>query len=194
MFNLQIPQSIFVHADSFLKASQSKTDPPHPYDIIAMVTSSAFANELYLKCLLHIETGQLFKSQHNLRKLFLKLNEQTQTEIERRFDAEMAKQKPYDYSDAPDPELAKKISAMRPMTLRAALKEGADAFIEWRYLYETAGDSSVFNLFALPPILREAILARRPEWARFTIKATKVGSVQPTSPVQKTPEQSGEPG
>src|SRR5689334_18678090 len=131
MFGLKIPQSIFFHADSFLKASIAKSEPPDPYEMIVLVTSSAFACELYLKCLIHIETGRLNQSEHNLRKLFAKLSPATQAEIEEKFNAVMAKQKDYDVSNAPDPIQAAEAVRLNPKNFRDALKAGADAFVDW---------------------------------------------------------------
>ncbi len=183
MFNLKIPQNIFVHADGFLKAGTPVSDPPHPLDMIPLVTNNAFAAELYLKCLIHVETGQLIKAEHNLQKLFSKLPEKTQTEIEKRFDAEISKGPEMDRSNAS--EELKEAARSRPASLRAALKEGADAFVEWRYLYEDNLSKNFFALFPLPAILRYVILERKPDWAKFQITMTKIASPLSTSPAPK---------
>ena len=190
MFNLKPPQSIFVHADGFLRAAGYLNKPPEtgrldPLCFAALVANSAFASELYLKCLIRVDTGQIVKAEHDLRKLFLKLPPNTQAEIETPFNAQMAKNPIFDLSKISKEAAA--VIAMRPKTLRDALTKGRTAFVEWRYLYEDEGALRTFDLFGLPPILRKVILVRHPEWAGFSIKLTEVGHALPTSLTQKTP-------
>jgi len=183
MFNLKIPQSIFVHADGFLKASQSRVDPPNPYDAVVLVTNCAIACELYLKCLIYIETGQLVKNQHNLKRLFAMVPKETQSIIQERFDAQLAKQPAYDSSGASEEHLKAMRAAEEklPKNLIEALRKGGDAFVQWRYLYEAGETMNAFALFPLPYILRDFILGLKPEWAKFQLSLVKVGTVQPTS-------------
>lgn len=178
MFNLKIPQSIFVHADGFNKASNSNASPPDPYLFSVLATNCAFAVELYLKCLIHIETNQLIKNEHNLRKLFSKLRDETQGEVEAAFNAILDQHPGYDLSKAS--EEMKAAAAKRSKNLREVLKTCENAFVEWRYLYEEDDDAvNAFGLFPLPPILRGAILRRKPEWGRFSFKMTKIGDALP---------------
>jgi len=186
MFNLKPPHGIFVHASGFLKlASTLSCQPTHPtFDPLcsaAIVANIAFAIELYLKCLIQLETGQLIKNEHDLHKLFAKLNEETQQEIETQFNS-LQKNPQYDLSNAP--EEIKKAAASAPKNLREALKVGGNAFVEWRYLYESTGYGNHFSLFPLPTILQTAILKKKPEWGAFQIRAVKVAGVQSTSPAQ----------
>jgi hypothetical protein len=70
------PRKIFVHATKFHEADhrlRNTVPPDRPEDVPkiahpAMVLS-AFASELYLKCLLCIEKGSA-PEEHNLKKLF----------------------------------------------------------------------------------------------------------------------------
>jgi hypothetical protein len=171
MYNLSLEQSIFVQANGFHKASELlATTLVNPFCMTAMVTNSAFASELYLKCLIIIETGQLMKDQHNLRKLFLKLREDTQKTIENHFDEEMAKAP--DISEEAKARLGGRIP---PTTLREALVQGGDAFIKWRYIYEDT-NLQFFALFPLPKFLADVILARKPEWKNFELTLGKLPS------------------
>jgi hypothetical protein len=182
MYNLSLEQSIYVQAKGFHRAADSLAFglDKDPFRATAVVTNSAFASELYLKCLIILETGQLIKNQHDLRKLFLKLHEDTQKAIERNFDQEMAK--------APEISEAAKVRTggrKPPRTLREALTQGGDAFIKWRYLYE---DESLefFALFPLPKFLEQTILTRKPEWRDFQLTLAKLPDA-PTFPSQKSP-------
>lgn len=180
MFGLKMPQSIFVQGDGFLRAGTPKSDPPHPYDMTALATNCGFACELYLKCLIHLKTGQLVKNQHNLSKLFAMLPKEIQSTIEQRFNDVMAKQNGYDFSSASeeDKKVVQAVIQSLPKNFAEALKIGGDAFIEWRYLYENeSGTSNPFSLFPLPSILRAVILDHKPEWGNFSIKMTKIGNV-----------------
>ena len=181
MFGLKMPQSAFVHADGFLRAGTPQSDPPNPYDSWALVANNAMAAELYLKCLIHIETGRLVKNQHNLQKLFGMLPRETQAEIQKRFDAAMRPPN-YDFSSVPEAEreALRKVAERMPKNLVEALRKGGDAFVEWRYLYENESDTgNPYSLFNLPAILRVVILEHKPEWARFGVRMKKVGGVLP---------------
>jgi hypothetical protein len=185
MFNLKAPQSIFVHADGFLKASMTlEAGGPgsadfNPLCFAATVTNSAFAIVLYLKCLIQITTGQSFFKQHDLKKLFLKLPEDVKAEIAKQFNA--LPQPQYDMTNAPK-EMQEAV-AKRAKDFSEALKESARAFESWRYMYEfeKSDDLDAYSLFPLPPILRAVILERQPQWARFGFKLTKLGSTIPST-------------
>lgn len=146
-----------------------------------MVTNSAFASELHLKCLILLETGQLVKSQHNLRKLFSKLRGKTQNAIETQFNEEMAK------APAIGAEAKTQLGGKKPpRTLREALKEGAEAFVTWRYVYEN-DNLQFFGLFPLPQILDGIILDQKPQWKDFKLTLAMLPNAPPASPAEKTP-------
>ncbi len=191
MFGLKPPQSIFVHADSFLKTvmhlAKEPSDPGFdPACFAALVTNSAFAAELYFKCLIEMETGQSVAKVHNLEHLFLKLSEGRQDEIAKRFDEATAKHPGYDLSNIPS-EMSKRIER-HPQTFREILTAGAEAFVEWRYLYQDDESTSLFALFPLPDILRTLIVEQKPEWDKFQIKLTRLASALSTSHAQNTQE------
>jgi HEPN domain-containing protein len=186
MYGLNLDQSIYVHARGFHQASEylaTTLGKPNPMAGAAVVINSAFASELYIKCLILLEKGQLIKDQHDLGKLFRQLHADTQTMIETPFDAEMAR----------GPEISDATKAMLgarrpPRTLREALAEGADAFVRWRYLYETDDSRHrFFALFPLPKILNAVILGRKPGWSNFAISLARLPDAPPTSHVPRTP-------
>ena len=92
------PSNIFVVADQFRHASKvlnltlagvmTLAGEKAPFDLqVPMVTSSAFALELYLKCLIAMETGKKPPEIHELDKLFERLHPDTRAGIRRHFDA-----------------------------------------------------------------------------------------------------------
>jgi hypothetical protein len=129
----------------------------------AMVLS-AFASELYLKCLLCIETDKV-PEDHNLLRLFEGLKVSTRHELDDLWDTDIRR-----------PEKQAAIEKLRALPdgddirldLRYALERGADGFIELRYFYET--EQVHFLLSDFPFCLRMLILRRCPYW----------GSVLPT--------------
>jgi hypothetical protein len=196
MFNLKPPHSIFVHADGFLKTTSYLNKAPgdpnfDPLCFSALVATTAFASELYLKCLIQIETQMVVRKEHNLRTLFSKLPNNTQEEIEKRF-VEWQGTEPQNVYVMMAKEL-QEAADNRPKTFREALKAGANAFVEWRYLYESNETGNAFGLFPLPSILRSVILKRMPQWGTFRIQMTKIADAQPTSQVQKNQTQSAGP-
>jgi hypothetical protein len=94
------PAKIFEHASafhwSFERLSNSVVpqsgSPPSEQEVgiiahPAMVLS-AFASELYLKCLLCVETGNV-PNGHNLRDLFLKLKDETKLSLDGLWDTDI---------------------------------------------------------------------------------------------------------
>jgi HEPN domain-containing protein len=170
------PSKIFEHASAFHKSYELLSnsvlppngDPPSEQDVgfiahPAMVLS-AFASELYLKCLLCVETGSV-PSGHNLHDLFMKLKDETKFSLDGLWD-----------TDIRHPDKRAVIEKMRvryngePVRtdLRYAIKLGARGFIELRYFYEH--ERSNFLLSHFPYVLRRATLIRFPTWASLLPK------------------------
>jgi hypothetical protein len=124
---------------------------------IPMAILSAFATEIYLKCLLLLETGS-FQSGHDLRTLFDALDNQTKTEVRTRFDAHAS-------SDG----LFEKLRRDRgwSMDFDWCLDSSRKAFNKFRYLYETPLelDEGCFVRLIMNA-LRETIVQRFPTWER----------------------------
>jgi hypothetical protein len=159
------PRKIFVHAYHFHESDHRlrNTVPPDRPDQLPLVAHpamvlSAFASELYLKCLLCAETGSV-PDTHNLRDLFKQLNQSTRSRIEELWDANIRR-----------PERQRMLEAIRQLPggqdvrsdLPYLLDVGANAFIELRYFYEK--ERSIFLLGDLPNLLHRVILERFPDW------------------------------
>jgi HEPN domain-containing protein len=151
-------RSTFFQADAFHLAAHRLTQSGVP-DIslmIAQVVNSSFSSELYLKCLILIETGN-FPHEHHLAKLFDELPDKTKQVIENEWNAETAKR-----STVLDEIDRRAGGAVTARTLTDALSKEGDAFVDWRYAHEP-GPLCNFSLSNLPAILRKQILAIRPE-------------------------------
>jgi hypothetical protein len=164
---------IFRHASNFHECdhrlrSSVPVNRPDQFPLVAhpAMVLSAFASELYLKCLLCLETGKIPQT-HNLKALYRDLLPDTKLRIESLWDA-----------GEKQPNRQKMLAAIRNLPdgknvssdLQYALEKGADAFRELRYFYET--ERSIFLLTELPNHLRVVILEKMPWW----------GSARPTSP------------
>jgi hypothetical protein len=130
----------------------------------------AFAIELYLKCLLCIETGKVTK-EHDLKGLFLRLDSSTRKRLEDLWDESLRR-----------PDKQRGLDCIRGLPegeqlqtdLLYVLGIGSHAFEELRYLYETK--RSKFLLHDFPDMLHRVILEKFPDW----------GFVTPTKSVVRT--------
>lgn len=156
--NIPRIKSIFFQAGAFHFAAQKLTQPGRP-DIplmIAQTVNSSFSSELYLKSLILIETDTV-PHVHDLEKLFDQLKVGTKQIIENEWNAERAKQSAV--LDEIDRRAGEPIT---PRNLKDTLAREGNAFEKWRYAHEP-GKLPNFSLGNLPAILRNHILAIRPE-------------------------------
>jgi hypothetical protein len=165
------PLKIFQHATGFhncyLRLLNSvPTDAPaeikeQDMGIISMPTMalSAFTSELYLKCLLCVETAGV-PDGHNLKMLFGLLQAPIKREIDDLWDAHI--RQPHKLIMIEQMRTLPKGENLR-LDLRYALDVGADSFLDLRYFYEK--EQVFFLLSDLPTLLRIVILKRFPGWA-----------------------------
>jgi HEPN domain-containing protein len=159
------PLKIFEHASRFhesdrrLRSTRSVGRNELPLVAHPAMVLSALASELYLKCLLCVETGGV-PITHNLRALFRGLQPMTRRRLEDLWDGDIRR-----------PERQKMLDLMRTfpegrelrLDLMYALDVGADSFIDLRYFYEK--QQAFFLLGGFPNLLRSVILERFPSWA-----------------------------
>jgi hypothetical protein len=134
------------------------TDDPRlgAYIVAPALVVSAFASELYIKCLLCLH-GLPVPPTHNLKNLFSRLPGKIQKTLEKKWDA-------YVPTRAEMFEHARThLNYTGATNLRSAIADGATAFDEIRYAYEGT-PSSKFFLADLPSLLRSLILELKPEW------------------------------
>jgi hypothetical protein len=173
------PVDIFMQAEGVLQAcgilSEDRVkDNPHlagsvGYSIIIL---SAFASELYFKCLICMETGKVPHG-HHLKHLFDKQSSATQTKIEKLWNDLVVPMRDSYWTQVETAVAGKKI----PRDLRGALTTGNQAFEKVRYIYEGSAGITFF-LGDLPNILRHIILEIKPEWGRLRRRYQEL----PTSP------------
>ena len=158
------PIKIFQHATNFHESDhrlRNTITPDKPEIILIAQPSmvlSAFASELYIKCLLCIENGKL-PNEHNLKTLFMQLAPSTRRRIEELWD-----------EDTKHPNRQATFNFIRSMPggenlqfdLHYALKISATAFVDLRYFYEN--QQAFFILGEFPDILRKVTLEKCPHW------------------------------
>ena len=144
---------------------------------------SAFASELYLKCLICLETCNAPPT-HNLRALFRDLSLHTRMRIEQLWNNHMPQLE--ELWTFIEKETKKSI----PRDLVGLLDISSKAFTQLRYAHED--DSGSFMVGDLPVMLRTVILEKRPLWA--TLRHTPPTShprgmlTQPATPPQSPPD------
>ncbi|WP_108683140.1 hypothetical protein [Methyloceanibacter sp. wino2] len=157
------PAKIFVQANAFYFANvrlRGNDMPPAHIKVFAgpSLVLSAFASELYFKCLQCIERGRYDKG-HNLKNLFRSLSPATRKRIKEKWDADIDR-------NAGARELIEKQFGERiPADLDWALTAGARGFEELRYSFDPENANSKFFLTELPRMLREVIIEMKPEWS-----------------------------
>jgi hypothetical protein len=159
------PLSIFQHASRFHASeyrlrSTLDVSKAHEIGMLAIPANvlSVFASELYLKCLLCVETGSV-PDIHNLKALFKRLQPGTRRELVGLWDADIRlpyRQRVLDHiRNMPE---GKNLRS----DLIYALDVGANSFTVLRYFYEK--QEVFFILDEFPNMLRKVILNRFPEW------------------------------
>jgi hypothetical protein len=131
------PRRIFRNAEWFHLASTSLRQhaPKMRGLFVPSAVLNAFSLELYLKCLIAIQTGKNPPSGHDLRWLFNKLSNNTQDKVRRYFDnpndpKEIKLRKTLENPQPPIP----KDMAISPYNFDTVLELSANAFVQLRYI------------------------------------------------------------
>jgi hypothetical protein len=166
------PANIFVVAEQFrfadkmlnlmLQGDLKLKGAAIPFDVSTpMVTCAAFAFELYLKCLIAMETGSAPPNRHEFDLLFRLLNPTTQKEIQELFDKggratiEFIEQQ-FRQVGKPSPRV----------DFDYVLKASRRAFPIARYLYEGLPGEQGWVAEVIMESARAVILRRFPHWRR----------------------------
>jgi hypothetical protein len=152
------PKSVFQLACKFAATEQHVrhiNNPKAAFMASPSMVLSAFAIELFLKCLLLLEGKELDRI-HTLNVLFRRLSHKQKRRIEEVWEKEARPKVD---------ELNQKFGLTHPSDLPNALVTCGRAFEYMRYGYEDP-DRQVFYLGELPTILWRTILDIRPEWEK----------------------------
>jgi hypothetical protein len=157
------PVQIYLHGNSFCEAykmlSRTSNDPALMMSVgTPVMVMSAFSSELFLKCLICLETGKSSYG-HHLKELFDQLSVPIKESIEQLWDQTVVPlRKPLWLA-------AEEQKVPIPRDLRSALAAGNDAFQTMRYCYEPDQAKKIcFVLTDLPLVLKTVILQIKPEW------------------------------
>jgi hypothetical protein len=126
----------------------------------ATVVLSAMSSELFLKCLICIQTGRAPRG-HYLKQLFDQLEPDTRKRIIAVWDAKVVPRHRAQW-DAMEAGLKVRFPRDLPSILALANK----AFEKVRYSYEGDLDGVAYLLSDLPAILKFIALLAHPEWAQ----------------------------
>jgi HEPN domain-containing protein len=157
------PLKIFLHAHSYFQAqeliyAQVNGDKAALQAYASPTTTlAALACEIFLKCLVAIETGNAPRG-HNLRNLFDQLSRRTRERLEELLVPYAEHRKEYwDYVE-------RKATLVVARDLPSALSAGSRVFEIIRYRYEGTGENYHFYLDDLPHMLGKVALELKPEW------------------------------
>lgn len=165
------PASIFIVAEQFRSADKMMhmilngdlqfQGQTVSFDVsVPMVTCAAFALELYLKCLISMETGQAPPNKHEFDYLFKRLHADTQKAIREYFDRNSV-----DVVAFVKSEFAKAGKPAPTVDFDYVLGVSTRAFPIARYLYEGLPAEQGWLAEAIMEGTRAVILKRFPQWA-----------------------------
>jgi hypothetical protein len=158
------PHKMFMQAENFVGCYDLLMQADHAkyaaFTANPIVVISAFASEIFLKCLLNLE-GAKIPQTHNLETLFQALSADTRARVTELWDAEVeSKKAQWAAAQGDNPA---------PLDLPTALKDGGHTFDAVRYAHE--GDVKCrFVMGDLPRVLRAVILEKKPEWDKVQRK------------------------
>jgi hypothetical protein len=184
------PQDILRSADSFSAACKTLQDAATQGRAvvieIVLATLEALTVELYLKCLIMLESGQ-YRSGHDLYKFFKCLAPQTRSELQQAHDVYLTRW----------PAVVAAIKAKGYKTdLESLLIAGRHAFTDFRYAHEAGSKKArgkqnvMFGLHGLAVCIRARIMKLKPDWEVSTWKRLNGTLDLSTSRTHRT----GEPG
>lgn len=167
-------EKIFEHAECFYRASEVlrshlpvRLRPDHFENIHAAVTLAeplivldALTCELFLKCLVCIETGNTPRG-HDLEKLFSQLSEATRARLQSVWDNEIGTRRRERW------DKLERLGLKMARDLPSALANGTNAFERYRYSYEGNTQDLHYYLEDLPALLEGLILEMKPEFEGY---------------------------
>ncbi len=148
----------FLYTEDLLRQTSESDQTRTIMTMMPAMVMSAFASELFLKCLLLLE-GQTPPDLHHLGSLYKRLHNKRKARIAQLWDAEVA-------AHANQfAENERRLGVSIPRDLKTALFDCGDAFEGLRYIYEDPLRVK-FYIIHFAPILHRAVLEVRPDWRR----------------------------
>ena len=160
------PEKIFEQADGFyralavLRAVPLETLHTAATLVEPVIVLGALTTELFLKCLICIETGDTAHG-HKLKGLFDQLSEATRARIQDLWDSRVAMRKSKEW------DKLEEFGLKMPRDLASALAKGSTAFERIRYSYEGNTEGLHYYLEDLPGLLEQLILEMKPEFEAY---------------------------
>jgi len=142
-----------------------------PPGMVPMVVCMTFSVELYLKCLVWLETGAPRQRGHSLVSLFGLIAPARQARVKHHYDAFIGPHRDrIEATPAPD-------FGPGSTEFGSALQVASDGFADWRYAYERnmVSGPNLAQYFAYA--VRRSIIEVRPDWEQFLTGL----SIPPTS-------------
>jgi hypothetical protein len=137
--------------------------PSAPPTYVTTVVLDALTAEIYLKCLIVMETKKnLPPKGHDLLKLFSKLSKASRSRIKQMYELQSSP-----YEEAEKAFVANKIAQPNSFSFDQTLTVLSDAFHKWRYIYEGNIAGGTYFSYRISSALRAVILEMHPEWALF---------------------------
>ncbi len=167
------PQKIFEHAECFYQSWAvlhtmfvENVSAKNHYAAVTLAEPvtvvGALTTELFLKCLLCIETGKMSRD-HDLKKLFDMLSTETRIRIKNSWEiAAVRRSEEWDRIE--------KLGLKMPRDLPSALAKGSEAFNRIRYSYEGNTEGVHWYLEDLPALLEKQILEMKPGYEVYCRK------------------------
>jgi HEPN domain-containing protein len=146
-------------ADRVLRSSKNTLDISR-YTILPSLVNSALASELYMKCIILLETKKPAQG-HHLGKLFSEISRDRQRFIEDVWTNDVISRNAK-YHERLEAVVGERI----PVDLRTILADGGMAFVLFRYPYELSSLPNT-GISDLPYALRPAVLHMKPEWSQL---------------------------
>jgi hypothetical protein len=163
------PEKLFEHAGCFYQAlNVLHAVAPHPRENLhgavtlaePVVVLGALTTELFLKCLICLETGKASHG-HDLKELFDELSAEVRARIELAWNNDIVplRRKEWDRIEA--------FGLTMPRDLPSALVKGSETFKRIRYSYEGNTEGVHFYVGDLPALLEKLILEIKPEFEAY---------------------------
>jgi hypothetical protein len=167
------PEKLFEHAGCFYQAlNVLQAVAPHPRQnlhgavtlVAPVIVLGALTIELFLKCLISIETGKVSHG-HDLKELFDELSAEVRARIEHAWDNDIVPLRRNEWDGI------ETFGLMMPRDLPSALVKGSEAFKRIRYSYEGNTEGVHFYVGDLPALLEKLILEIKPEFEVYRRRA-----------------------